>query len=560
MKPTDKRSVLSTEAPTSPKAPTLARCPGVEVLACIGIIAALAAILLWGIPGCSPVAGDRPNVLIVMWDTVRADRMSLYGHDRPTTPFVEEWARGARVFDNCASTANSTVPSHGSLFTGLLPLEHGANMSFMHLDDRHETLAEIFNEGGYRTYLYSANPHISRPENFNQGFEVEEHPWSPAYRDRAMEILRAKIDPRDRSSELPAKFRNNMINKWTIKASGELAREGLISWLGKDDERPFFAFLNYMEAHRPFVPSSACRRQVMNFAEVERSFKADRSWVPMWLYTFGMHEYAPEDLEIMALTYDACIADLDVLFKDLIGALDARGYLDNTIVVLVSDHGEHLGEHHMLDHQYSVYEGLIRVPLIVHFPDEVEPGRETAPVSNYDLFPTLLELAGLEPPGRLKSRARSLLDPETSRPRLAEYLADFTEAIKTIKRGKPDWDPAPFQRRLSALYLKDYKLIHASDGRHELYDVTRDPGEEDDLSTKKSDVMERMLKARADFMRGLKPFAYDGAELPGMSPEQIERLKALGYMGSGGETSGESDASGDNAASDEDGVSDEEGQ
>ena len=121
-------------------------------------------------------APDRPNVLWVVWDTVRADRTSLYGHDVSTTPHLDQWARGARVFEDAVSAGASTVPSHGSMFTGLLPTEHGVNNTHRVLDDRLTTIAERLGAAGYQTYLFAANPHISSPQNFAQGFDREVQP------------------------------------------------------------------------------------------------------------------------------------------------------------------------------------------------------------------------------------------------------------------------------------------------------------------------------------------------------------------------------------------------
>jgi len=126
--------------------------------------------LLHGCPGCGgPQAPERPNVLWILWDTVRADRLSLYGYEKPTTPFLEQWARDALVFEDCLSTANYTVPAHASFFTGLLTSQHGAQNGRLYLDDEFTTIAEVLQSAGYRTYLYSANPHIAAEENFDQG-------------------------------------------------------------------------------------------------------------------------------------------------------------------------------------------------------------------------------------------------------------------------------------------------------------------------------------------------------------------------------------------------------
>lgn len=488
-------------------------------------------------PGCSKpkegaaAATAPPNILWVVWDTTRADRLSLYGYPKPTTPNLDVWAKDATVFENCVSTAGSTVPSHASMFTGLLPSEHGTHNGHQWLDDSHRTIAEILRDRGYQTFLYSANPHISRAENFQQGFQTAEHPWDAKYRQEALRIVRDKVSPQDRSSELAEKVRRASVGNWDIKASGELAQRATLEWLQKRDaSKPFFVFLNYMEAHRPFVPPEKFRRRMMTEAQLPRSYEIDRSWVTMWSYCFGLHEYSQEELDVMAATYDACVAELDELFASLLEGLERAGALENTVVVLTADHGEHLGEHHMLDHQYTLYQPLIHVPLVVHYPARFAPGREKRPVMTFDLFPTLLELAGAEAPSNLNSKAVSLLSPRADRQRLSEYPSVFLEPFMAVKAAHPTWDPAPWHRTMRALFAGDAKYIWQSDGKHELYDLPRDPGEQDNLITKDSATAGRMAGLLDAFVATLRMAGPSSQPVPGMSEEIKQHLRALGYL------------------------------
>lgn len=479
----------------------------------------------------------RPNVLWIVWDTVRADRMSLYGHGRETTPEVDRWAAGARVFDDCLSTAGYTLPSHGAMFTGLLPSEHCANNDYRRLDERYTTLPELLRAAGYRSYLYSANPHISAPGGFDQGFDRVEHPWSPRFHARAMQLIHDKLSAEDHSSELPPTFRRlarsgGRMSIWNLKATGLLAEEAVVAWLESEpDERPFFVFLNYMEAHRPLIPPRRYRERMMSPERVERSYEVDRAWTPTWEYTFGLRDYDDEAIELTRATYDAALAELDDLFGRLIETLERRGHLDDTIVVLTSDHGEHLGEQHMLDHQYSVYQPLLDVPLVVHYPPRVAPGRDDRPVANFDLFPTLLELTGVEGPSASAPRAVSLLGPESVRARFAEDPAPATVPIATIKPSHPDWDPSPWQRELRALIEGGHKLIWGSDGRYELYDLAADPLERHDLVDRRDERAAAMRRAVEAYHESLRLCEPAGEPPPELTPAQIERLKALGYLG-----------------------------
>ena len=228
-------------------------------MSCRAFAASLSVLVALIATGCNDEAQRRPpNVLWIVWDTVRADHLGLYGHPRDTTPNLDRWAAGARVFEDCLSTAGYTVPSHASMFTGLLPSEHCTNNDQRRLDERFSTIAELLGTAGYRTYLYSANPHISQGGNFDQGFDRADHPWTPALRDRATRIVRNKLAAEDRSSELGETLRRvesgelSGMSVWNMKATGALAEEAILAWLGSTDaERPFFVFANYMEAHRP---------------------------------------------------------------------------------------------------------------------------------------------------------------------------------------------------------------------------------------------------------------------------------------------------------------------
>jgi len=487
--------------------------------------------------GCSRQAqvprDSAPNVLWVVWDTVRADRLSVYGFGKPTTPFLQEWAKTSRVYVNCLSAAPYTISSHASMFTGLLPTEHGVSNDHQRLGDHFETIAELLRRKGYQTYLFSANPLISQEHNFHQGFETEEHPWDPEYRSEAARIVSRKVPPEDRSTELSNKVREGKLWIWDIKASGELVERLVGEWLRRrDPARPFFIFVNYMEAHRPYIPPRTFRERIMSAKQIARSYEVDRSWATVWSYSFGLHEYTAEELAVIADTYDACLAELDDLFRRLIESLRSKGYLDNTVVILTADHGEHLGEHHLLGHEFSVYSPLLHVPLIISYPPRFQPGRDDRPVMNFDLFPTILELAKIAPPTDVSMKARSLLAPEANRVRLAEMLAPHWGAIQAVRTRFPAWDPSPWYRRLKAFHDGDHKFIWASDGRHELYDLRRGDLRLEDQVVGQPEVGHRIASALDEYLQRLDRSKVELGVAPSLSQEQIERLESLGYAGS----------------------------
>jgi len=478
---------------------------------------------------CSDNApAKRPNVLWIVWDTVRADRLGVYGYERPTTPFVDQWAKKGRVFEDCISAASWTVPSHASMFTGLLPSEHGAEHESEVLCDDLVTIAELLTDSGYQSFCWTANPHVSGAENATQGFEVEQHPWDAATIERAREIYNSKLATFPADSEQRRRGEREKNSEWVLKAAGELAQEGLTQWLGaRDKSRPYFAFLNYMEAHRPLIAPREFREKVMTPEQVDASYNSEIDWPTTWSYCFGLAEIEPKDLELLSLSYDASLRELDSLFEQLIGALDAAGELDDTIIVLTADHGEQITEHHMLDHQYSLAQVLVHVPLIVNYPARFAPGRETRPVMSMDLFPTLLELAGVTPPKRGVGHARSLLNPAEHRPRVTQYTKAFAKPLSSAKVAFPDRDFSSFERPIVAVIDQPWKLVREVGGATRLYDLSTDPYETADLSGSRPEELKRLQKQLGGVLVELRPLC-DGAKAE-RSEELNRMLEQIGY-------------------------------
>jgi arylsulfatase A-like enzyme len=464
----------------------------------------------------------------IVWDTCRADRMSLYGHARPTTPFLDEWSKGARVYDDCISPGSITVTAHASLFTGLMPSEHGASNAHEYLDGSLDTIAELLSRAGYQTYCWAANPHISAQENYTQGFEVVEHPWDERTLARAVEILRAKQPPGSVPADLGMRSSADDSMRWMVKAAGELAREGLVAWLDRRDrERPFFAFLNYMEAHRPLIPPRAMRERTMSPEQVEASYRLDFGWARTWAYSFGKLEIPPEELDLLARLYDAALLELDAHLRDLVGALERGGWLENTLIVVTADHGEHLGDQHLLDHQYSLHQALIRVPLVVHYPARFAPGRDPRPVMSFDLFPTLLELAGVARPRAGAGWARSLLEPADTRTRVSEYPIGFERPLVSAVDQWPGFDPKPWLAGKRALIEAPWKWIDSAAAAPRLFDLARDPGETSDLAAAEPARAQAM---RGELARRAHALAPLGGREQGASDDEHQRLlEQLGY-------------------------------
>lgn len=479
-----------------------------------------------------------PNVLVIVWDTVRADRLSAYGYGLDTTPWLSDFAKGGVLFERAVSPGMWTLPSHASLFTGLPESAHGATADHKVLDGHHTTLAETLWLAGYDTWLFSANPYLGDHTKLGQGFATREFPWDPAWKGAAERATRAKILPDDASNTLGPKWvagpypagRGND----DVKDAGPVVPEALGRWLDGRAEpgRPWFAVVNYMEAHIPRIPSLESRRALFDDAAIAEQLRHDQSYGYMLAATVGKHDFPPETERAISTVYDAAVRDVDAATANLAAMLEARGLLDDTVVIVTSDHGEHLGEHHLYDHKYSVYQPLVRVPLVMRGPG-VPARREPGIVSNLGVFATVAKLVGVPMPEGTLSRDLLAAGAPTGEA-YSELVAATPLALDRIGRVHPDLDRARWLRRLASVEVPEGKCIAASDGTRELYDVASDPLETTDLAPA-DPARATALCARIDAWRGTFR-AWDPArgEAPGKaSPATSQMLQELGYLDEG---------------------------
>jgi arylsulfatase A-like enzyme len=324
-----------------------------------------------------PAARDSaPNVLLLILDTVSASEMSLYGYERGTTPVLDSLARDGVVFDRAISPAPWTLPAHGSMFTGH-PATGLSARYLRPLDDRQPVIAESFARAGYVTAGFVANlEYTSRASGLARGFHryIDYRPSVPAAIARTPlggRVIRA-FGRRPGRPLQPGR-----------KNAAEVNRE-FLGWQRGVGDRPWFAFLNYYDAHDPYVPPVPDERRFMRAGQqpvyrVEALRASDTAAV----------------VSARAL-HDAALFSLDRAIGQLLDELRRRGELERTIIVVVADHGEEWGARGVLVHGNSLYLQAIHVPLLVVHPGQVPAGvRITRTVSTQDLAPTVLDLAGI---------------------------------------------------------------------------------------------------------------------------------------------------------------------
>ncbi len=471
-------------------------------------------------PTSQPPAG-APNLLLIVTDTVRADHLDLYGYERETAPTLARIAREGTVFDRAIASSTWTVPSHASMFTGKYPSAHGAHHEGNLLPYENTTLAEVLHANGYTTVGFNSNPFMTDSNGFTQGFERMDPSW--LMMTAPMLFLPYRIGARS-----GLVFEDHGAREVTDR---------FLKWFGEewDGETPFFTFLNYIESHFPYhtMPPGARDRFLEDGVPVSAMRNASDAVIGGQMFGDAVSD---EDARLVRDLYDAGIRYEDGLIAHVIDALRERGTLDNTVLMIVSDHGELFGEHGLYGHEMSLSEHLIRVPFIVRYPGRVQKGwRIATPVSTVSLFATALDLVGVSPPEPPQAPSLAPLFAGRVAPR-APILAEQHRYKGNIPGTyKPQGPFDQLNVRYRALEEDGWKLIVDSTGNQWLYRPRSEPEELVNHADAEPEVVARLAARLEAVVKGLGLGDIDAEKLgPGgdveLDPAARERLKALGYV------------------------------
>ena len=448
---------------------------------------------------------DFPSVVLLLLDTASANRFSLYGHSRATSPCLERLAPAAAVYRHCFTTAPWTMPSHVSLFTGLYPHEHGSNTVFSGLPGDLYTLPEVLGEMGYHTVGISSNLLISRALGFHRGFaefyEMGTFFQDPRYLQTWARYRKAKKDLKGDWDKIKYLWQymkesgdfayplKKVIDRYykkyfaNIKASTAFMTRRSMR-LGKrlmqkcqTAGEPFFLFINLMETHGTFNAPYPFNRK---FQKVDRSV-----WKKFMSLTSGEHLYIedPKEREERGDFWSLC-ADQEILFVDsVIGDfcdfLRKQDLLDRTLLIITSDHGEGFGEHGLFAHAFGLYNELVHIPLVIKYPrDYGIKGEFTGLTQLNDIFATLCQVADTPLPVPFSSH--SLLDGDRSF--ALTGLLDNQRGLEYLRRRFGEFKVWSCMLPGLAWVGNDlWKLIRWEDGTEELYDLNRDLPEQNNL-------------------------------------------------------------------------------
>jgi len=457
---------------------------------------------------------DRPNLLLIVIDSARADRFSCYGHGRPTTPNMDAIAEEGVRFEEAWAESSWTLPMCFTLLTGLAPREHQAE-THRSLPDAIPTLQEALKGAGYQTYLASGNQFIGARYGLTRGFDAHYMP--------------------------PHVFRmTKPITKYLLRwlgwtdGGGQALTSHFVRHL-REVREPWFSLIWYNDVHHPYSGKQPFTRR---FCQGQVSLSRQVSLMRRMHHMQELGATASErDLRDISGLYDGALAHTDHLIGQLRRGLEAQGCWGNSVVVITADHGEMLGEKGLMSHGRppGMYQPLIRVPLIVRAPGLVPEGvHSDALVQCADITRTLASVAGvgesLAPTAAEAVDLRAAVE-GAGRPYALCEREGFPEGrLETAQRQNPSFDFQPHVTHMSAAAQDGWKLIHGGSGGNELYDLRHDPDESLNLIDENPERAAELSRIILDWEERAQPHAATAGLAAEVDPEVQKRLEGLGYF------------------------------
>ncbi len=441
-----------------------------------------------------------PNVVLVSIDSLRHDHLSCYGYPRPTSPTIDRLAAEGVLFRQALSTTSWTLPAHAALFTGLYDSAHGLVDNGLKLSEEHVTLAEVFRENGWRTAGFFGGPYLHPVFGLGQGFESYQSCMTSVPDSLGEDELRAE------SRRFKSVSHADVTGPRTI---AEVER-----WLEEADERPFFLFVHLWDVHYDYIPPAEY------VAQFDPGYEGTLTGVDVMSNPSIGPTLPARDLQHLMALYDGEIRFTDENLGRILDALRGRGLLENTIVVVTADHGEEFMDHGGKGHRRTLYDEVLRIPLVLHW-DGHFGGQAGTPrvvddqVRLIDLMPTLLTLAGIaERPAMMGRDLTPLL--------LGEELEPAPSLCELLVDGQP----------ARALRSKTFKTVSLDSLRPKAgFDLLADHQEQEPLPPGEPRVAQGFEVLRRELDRARAFGSGRAAEAVTADPEVLKRLRALGYLG-----------------------------
>ncbi len=455
---------------------------------------------------------EKPNVLLITIDTLRADHLGCYGDHTIHTETIDSLAAGGVRFDHATSQVPLTLPSHTSILTSTYPPIHGVRDNARYrFNGTMPTLAEILKANGYLTCAFISAFVLDSRFGLDRGFDH----YDDNIQNQALFYFFSASPPFALAGALKIL---GMVPPYKPERRADRTTEAAIRWLGENRQQLFFLWIHYFDPHGPLNPPAPYDTLYLG-ADVDR--KAFLEKEKDYIAVQGMSDsrgLSREEIEGIKTLYSGEVTFTDHSIGVLMRYLRESHLSDRTLIVLMADHGQSIAEHHYIGHSMQLYQDIMRIPLIIHYPPSIPAGAVVENnVQSVDVMPTILGILGIGIPG--SCRGRNLMP-------LVRYEDDNGEDpgayIETLH-------PPRKENRLFGLIWGDFKYIRGLEGnREELYRISTDPGEQINLAGRESERTERMRGHLQDLLKGMKEEA-SSHEIP-LDPQTMQAMRALGYV------------------------------
>ena len=534
---------------------------------------------------------QSPDIVLLILDTHRVDRLSCYGYERRTTPYIDRFASGATLFERAISPAQWTVPAHASLFTGEYPTTHLTNQIYNTLSDSFTTLADSLRNGGYHTIGLCNNPLLGVVDNhLDRGFDSFHNYGGAAPNPPNISQARPRLE--GQLFEAYNRFMRKLLNRganvfahnnfllklafnpvlsfiWLRAANfkGDTLRSlrdtvgYLRAYHNSEDRKPIFTFINLMGTHLPYWPPKRFLRRFAPYFRKDHDLQDFMRFYNTQTYNWMLpltEPFTEDQNRILQDLYDAESAYQDHLLRHLFKYLNKPQIRDNTMVIVTADHGEGLNHHDFMGHSLVAYDDLVHVPLMVRYPRLYPQGaRIQSRVSTRRVFHSILEASGVP----IDSAINSGKGNGNGAKRQAPIDVEGLSLARTVEGKNPDGDyifteaytPHTLLTQMEqhsdvetierfrcrqmrrAAYRDDYKLIAVGDQPDELFNTTTDPGELVNVIKQEPDRADDLNTALEKFVQNAerrRPENWEDSETLNLDDDKelTERLRALGYV------------------------------
>ena len=440
----------------------------------------------------------KPNIIILVLDALRTQNMSTYGYDKNTTPYLDKISKQATLYKNAIASSYWTLPSTASLFTGTYTSTHYLIRNGDKLDNKYVTLPEYLNKKGYQCIGLSPNPFVSKYSKLDRGFHIFDDYYKESIKHKLNDITEhffegSSGDKKDgQINKIYNKISDYDVFKqfyWMItgnfdKFATSINKKIKYYLQNRSKNKPFFIYAHYTETHSPYVVPNKFRSKFID----DKDTKPWRINQDYFNYYTSDEKLNEKEFNIIRSIYDGTISYLDEKVYDIYTYLEKNNLLKDTILIITSDHGDQLGEKKLFFHVFSLYDTLVKIPLIIKFDDNTRiDSIENNIVQNTDIFPTILNLLNEKNQDiNRQIQGNSLLNKKNQKRgdyAISELYKPFGPRLIKYRHKLKQFD-----KKLLAIRNNEKKYIYSSNGMHELYDIKYDKLEKDNLYNNNFDL------------------------------------------------------------------------